>query len=225
MHLVVLLEFVLCDAQLLFDQRKMSASNVALVLVAPARSGKDFVAAVVQENFSNVKTVAFADELKRMCVEQTGIEGVWWTDEKDDAHDELGGETPRQFMIRLAKEKNSEDPRIFAKLAVENHGHNGITLFTDARRFDELDYLKEHYGERVYTVWIKGPESLVQWKDGSDEGFYEWVCEHPTVAINNRQDSDTYKDKKHVVSQVVNMMVCLDSKKMICLDDSVSEDS
>ena len=63
-------------------------------------------------------------------------------------------------MIKFGEEKRRQDSGYFCRLATSIENLNKVWIVTDARRKTDIDYFKDNYKDRTYTVRVCAEDAV-----------------------------------------------------------------
>jgi hypothetical protein len=63
-------------------------------------------------------------------------------------------------MIKFGEDKRRQDSGYFCRLATSTENLNKVWIVTDARRKTDIDYFKDNYKDRTYTVRVCAEEAV-----------------------------------------------------------------
>jgi hypothetical protein len=125
-----------------------------ILLVGRSKSGKDTFIKYARKEYSKIRRIAFADELKRLGAINLGI-----------SLEELekNKENYRQFIIFGGMLARSINPDVWVDMAISKNyytDHEEVIIYSDCRFPNELERVKNHYSKDrpIYIVEISVKE-------------------------------------------------------------------
>lgn len=121
--------------------------RVIIILSGKRKSGKDYVAALLDQLLDNKVFLRISVPIKKQYSQMKGL------DFKESLTDSPYKESFRQDMIRWSEEVRRTDPNIFLRSSIEDEGARKypIWVLVDARRPCDLEYMIEEYGKKDAT--------------------------------------------------------------------------
>ena len=168
--------------------------NLIIGISGKKGSGKDTFYKIVREINSDFVNLKFADKLKSICAEITGLPINYFYDrDYYGIYLDRWGMTIREFMQKLGTEALREnfDPEIWVKsLMVEIEDRNQPAIITDVRFKNEANAIKDAGG---YLVRINpGFSSYENTNDQHRSEIELDDYEDWDFLINNNKDLDSY---------------------------------
>ncbi|PVD19967.1 hypothetical protein C0Q70_20461 [Pomacea canaliculata] len=186
----------------------MTAPAAVIVLSGKRKSGKDYVASVVQNRLGADMCCIFrlSGPLKYQYAKEHNLD----FDRLLDASEYK--EKYRMDMIRWGEERRTEDPSFFCRLATQGEGSDRpVWIVSDARRLSDLQYFHSNFRKQVITVRVTADEDVrkargyvftkgvddVESECGLDIGV-EW-----DVVITNNNEARKFEEQiTYLVNQV-----------------------
>lgn len=125
-----------------------------LLLAGYARSGKDSVANLLEEEHG-FRRFAFADALKEMVAERTGIPvTLFHSLQKDSLIGSSSSKTYRDLLIEVADKERAVDPDIFSRIVAAQIRESGAdrVVISDWRYKREEAFLQSSLDPAIYQV-------------------------------------------------------------------------
>uniref|UniRef100_A0A8C2TTB3 Phosphomevalonate kinase n=2 Tax=Coturnix japonica TaxID=93934 RepID=A0A8C2TTB3_COTJA len=131
----------------------MAEPRAVLLLSGKRKSGKDFVAAEIQNRLGpDVCTVLrLSGPLKEQYAKEHGLDFQRLLDAS------AYKEQFRQDMIRWGEEKRRADPGFFCRAAVQGAAQP-VWVVSDTRRLSDVEWFRDAYGAMVLTVRVTASE-------------------------------------------------------------------
>lgn len=144
-----------------------------------SRAGKDTCA----DFYDKESRRAFADPLKKMCSEFSGIPLELFYDKKDEPLS--NGKTPRDLLKLVGKAWRTFDPDVFVKAATKDLECDAV--FSDVRMENECRAIQKKGGT---VVFVDRP-GISEGDDGTEQFKREWA-DH---VVLNDSDIDTLRTR------------------------------
>ncbi|CAE1170995.1 PMVK [Acanthosepion pharaonis] len=140
----------------------MAIPELVFVFSGKRKSGKDFVASLLQQNFTQSRCgiMRLSEPLKK----QYALENKLAYEQLLDSSSYK--EKFRADMIKWGEEKRDKEPDYFCRLATSfrltSEANKPIWIISDARRPTDIEYFHRNYPNQVRTVRIIADESVRQ---------------------------------------------------------------
>lgn len=125
-----------------------------ILLIGRSKSGKDTFIKYARKEYSKIRRIAFADELKRLAAINLGITQEELEKNKEDY---------RKFIIFGGMLGRSINPDIWVDMAISKNYHTDpeeVIIYSDCRFPNELERIRSHYSKDrpIYIVEISVKE-------------------------------------------------------------------
>ncbi|XP_061174375.1 phosphomevalonate kinase-like [Saccostrea echinata] len=173
----------------------MVISPRAIVVFSGKRkSGKDFIADLLQEKFSTelCTVLRLSGPIKSQYAKENGLDHQRLLDSSEYK------ETYREDMIQWGEEKRNENSEYFCVLATSGtDSDKEIWVISDARRKTDIEYFLKYYPQKTITVRIEATIAVRKargfvFKKGVDDAESECGLDSYSAwdhIINNNGDS------------------------------------
>jgi len=181
-----------------------------IILIGRSKSGKDTFIKYAKKEYSKIRRIAFADELKRLAAINLGISLEELENNK---------EKYRQFIIFGGMLARSINPDIWVDMAISKNYHTDrdeVIIYSDCRFTNELDRVKAHYSKDrpIYIIEISVKEQeLIKrgynpaiWDSPSETGFEKadlWKQGLITI-YNNSTEQDYELTVRSLIIEIFN---------------------
>lgn len=188
----------------------MDIIPVVVVLSGKRKSGKDFVAELLQKKLGHEKCVVLrlSGPLKKQYAKEHGLDFTRLLDSTEYK------ETFRKDMILWGEEKRNKDPGYFCRLAtyVEEADKKLVWIISDARRPSDLLYFKNNYKDRCLCVRISCCDEVRNQRGfvftkGVDDAESECALDHVkdwNFVINNDNNQLILDEMLNEIVKIVN---------------------
>jgi predicted kinase len=153
-----------------------------ILLIGRSKSGKDTFIKYARKEYSKIRRIAFADELKKMAAINLGL--TLEELERDK-------EKYREFIIFGGMLARSLNPDVWVDMAISKNYYtenDEVIIFSDCRFPNELRVVKNHYKDRpVYIIEID-----VQEKELLKRGYNRKIWDSPSETAF--QNADLWKE-------------------------------
>nr|XP_022335070.1 phosphomevalonate kinase-like [Crassostrea virginica] len=131
--------------------------KVIVVISGKRKTGKDFIANLLQERFSAelCAVLRLSGPLKSQFAKENELDIARLLDASQYK------ETYRKDMIRWGEEKRNKDPEYFCRLATSvSEADKDLWVISDARRTTDLQYFLRYYPQTTLTVRIEATQDV-----------------------------------------------------------------
>ncbi|XP_063432200.1 phosphomevalonate kinase-like [Mytilus trossulus] len=181
--------------------------EIVIVISGKRKSGKDYVASLMCNRIGKhlCSSVQLSGPLKKQYAEDHNLNFEKLMDSSEYK------EKFRIDMIKWGEDKRTEDPGFFCRLAISKEDLKTIWIITDARRKTDVEYFKENYTDKTFTVRVCANESIREsrgfiFTPGVDDAESECGLDegiHWDYVIHNNDDQNQLdKDIDHLVTIV-----------------------
>ncbi|XP_048736448.2 phosphomevalonate kinase-like [Ostrea edulis] len=191
------------------DRDPLLLPRAVVVISGKRKSGKDFVANLLQERFSSelCTFLRLSGPLKSQYAKENGLDIERLLDSSQYK------ETYREDMIRWGEEKRKENSEYFCHLATSG-ADKEIWVISDARRTTDIEYFLKYHPQKTLTVRIQATMAVRKergfiFKKGVDDADSECGLDTYTAwdhVINNSGDSVTLmQELQSLINDVIKL--------------------
>lgn len=174
---------------------------IIIGLTGIAHSGKDFAANIIDNNYTSVWKMAFADPIKEACKSLYNLDyDQLYDQDLKDKVDERWGLSPRQMFQFIGDVMRAQDKDFFVKNMKQRieekltYGNVKYIIVTDVRYDNEAEFLNLINGKIIKIV--RHDSKTTQYYDHSSE---KGISKHLVSSIISNDCTPEFENKVVIV--------------------------